>query len=288
MKNNNYIKGKMEYKFNYTILPSALFENPIYKNLSAESKLLYSFLLNRTNISLSNHWLDKKGRVYIIFTREEAQNILNCGANKATKTFKELVKSDLIDDVKQNNKKANLIYVKLPLEAEKNEKKVKANKQAKKTFIQRQKDYLKKINTYIKVKSKKLKKLKEIIKVKEMKAYEKKVLTVKNEDIEQVKDKIEYKYFFENMNHFNINKSLLDTIVNSIVEMKLLRETKINGFYYTNFQIKYILNKLSSCTIIEFLENFKNISLENIRNIKSYIKSNIINIIENDNLLEII
>ena len=55
------------YKINETLensyyqMPQELFDNESYKYLSIEAKVIYSFLLNRINLSKINHWLNAKG-----------------------------------------------------------------------------------------------------------------------------------------------------------------------------------------------------------------------------------
>ena len=45
-------------------LPLSLFANPNYKRLSAESKLVYSLLLDRMSLSQKNNWINEDGEVY--------------------------------------------------------------------------------------------------------------------------------------------------------------------------------------------------------------------------------
>ena len=46
--------------------------------------MLYGILLDRMSLSAKNGWIDKNGRVYIIFTIDEAKMALNCAEQKAT------------------------------------------------------------------------------------------------------------------------------------------------------------------------------------------------------------
>ena len=62
-------------------IPKELFKNPYYKNLSAESKLLYALLLDRLSISMQNKWVDEDGNIFLIFSRKEAQEKLNLSDN---------------------------------------------------------------------------------------------------------------------------------------------------------------------------------------------------------------
>ena len=49
----------------------ATFTDEAFDEISTDAKLLYGILLDRMNLSAKNGWLDKNGRVYIIFTVDE-------------------------------------------------------------------------------------------------------------------------------------------------------------------------------------------------------------------------
>ncbi len=61
------------YKINETLehtyyqMPQELFDNMKYKSLSIEAKVIYSFLLNRMNLSKINRWVNEKGEIYFIY-----------------------------------------------------------------------------------------------------------------------------------------------------------------------------------------------------------------------------
>ena len=57
--------------------PMTLLANPQYKEMSLESKFIYSLLLNRLTLSQRNGWINEEGEVYLIYTREEAAEMLN-------------------------------------------------------------------------------------------------------------------------------------------------------------------------------------------------------------------
>ena len=106
------------YKINETLnnkyyqIPQELFVNRLYKEkLNSDSKILYAFLLDRLSLSQKNHWFDKEGRVYLIFTREEVQNKLCLSEKTVTKAFKQLTDVNLIAEKRQGLGKPNLIYV---------------------------------------------------------------------------------------------------------------------------------------------------------------------------------
>lgn len=106
------------YKSNETLehkyyqIPQELFVNEKYKNkLNSDSKILYAFLLDRLSLSQKNHWIDEDNNVYLIFTREEVQEKLNLSDKTVTKSFKILMKVNLVQEKRQGLEKPNLIYV---------------------------------------------------------------------------------------------------------------------------------------------------------------------------------
>ena len=92
-------------------IPKELFKNPYYKNISAESKLLYALLLDRLSISMQNKWVDEDGNIFLIFSRREAGEKLNLSDKTVTKSFKQLTDCKLIYEKRQGFKKNNIIYV---------------------------------------------------------------------------------------------------------------------------------------------------------------------------------
>ncbi len=70
-----------------------------YKGVSLEAKVLYGQLLDRMGLSARNGWLDDNGRVFLCFTQEEAMAMLDCGKDKATKLFRELILENIEYDI---------------------------------------------------------------------------------------------------------------------------------------------------------------------------------------------
>lgn len=95
----------------YYQMPQELFDNEKYKYLSIEAKVIYSFLLNRMNLSRINHWTNNCGEIYLIYTRKEIQSKLNLSDKPVTRAFKELRDTELIKEEKQGFGKPNLIYI---------------------------------------------------------------------------------------------------------------------------------------------------------------------------------
>ena len=64
MTNTIYIH-QPEQAFSFTRLPNFLFEAPTFKPLSNEAKVLYAFILRRTELSRKNGWADDCGRIFL-------------------------------------------------------------------------------------------------------------------------------------------------------------------------------------------------------------------------------
>ena len=107
----NFITKDNKAENLYYQLPKALVYESKYKSLSANAKILYSFLYDRTNLSILNDWYDKEGKVYIICELSEIELILNCSRGTANKTLKELEKANLVMKYRNGQGKANFLYV---------------------------------------------------------------------------------------------------------------------------------------------------------------------------------
>ena len=109
----DYFYGAESEQFSFYRIPKVLFTEERFKSVSAEAKVLYSFLLDRMSLSAKNGWQDKENRVYIIFTIEDIMEAMGCAVQKAGKLLYELEsKCGLIERKRQGLGKPNLIYVK--------------------------------------------------------------------------------------------------------------------------------------------------------------------------------
>ncbi len=109
----DYFYGAQADQFSFIRIPTVLFSQEQFRNISPEAKVLYGILLKRMDLSAKNGWFDEQGRVYIICTLEEIMETLNCGNQKAVKLMDELEgKIGLIERKRQGLGKPNLIYVK--------------------------------------------------------------------------------------------------------------------------------------------------------------------------------
>ena len=108
----DYYYGEEVNQYHFYRIPKALFTDARFKDLSAEAKILYGLMLDRTGLSTRNGWLDANGRVYIYFTLDDAIDMLGFGHNKVVRLFRELEEIGLIERKKQGQGRPARIYVK--------------------------------------------------------------------------------------------------------------------------------------------------------------------------------
>ena len=111
MTNTIYIH-QPEKAVSFTRLPNFLFEAPTFTPLSNEAKVLYAFILRRTDLSRKNGWADEYGRIYLYYPINEVLELLHCGRQKAVNTLRELQYAGLVEIQKQGCGKPNRIYPK--------------------------------------------------------------------------------------------------------------------------------------------------------------------------------
>lgn len=95
----------------FIMFPKALFEDAYYKQMKLESKVAYSILRERFKLSISQHWVDSKGDVYLYYTNENLAEILGIGKDKVIRIKKELHEYGLLEEERQGFNKPNRIYV---------------------------------------------------------------------------------------------------------------------------------------------------------------------------------
>lgn len=105
-----FMKKESLTHFQFIQYPLALRDHDIFSSLSIEVTLLYSFLLNRMKMSISNNWFDKDGNAYIVCEITTIQQWMRCGNKKAIKMKRDLQDFGLIK-IKKSTFGADLIYV---------------------------------------------------------------------------------------------------------------------------------------------------------------------------------
>lgn len=116
MNNDLCCHSNKSNQFSFFCIPRQLVKDKRFKHLSAEAKLLYGLLLDRTSLSIKNGWQDEVGQVYIYYTLQEIQENLGCCHDTATKLLTELGSGKtgfgLIERIRQGPGCPAKIYVK--------------------------------------------------------------------------------------------------------------------------------------------------------------------------------
>lgn len=94
----NYFMENECDQFKFYQLPKELYELKKYETLSNDACVLYAMLRDRLQVSLKNGWVDEEGRVYFIYTREEAAIMIRKTERTIRKYFNELVEVNLLQE----------------------------------------------------------------------------------------------------------------------------------------------------------------------------------------------
>lgn len=95
---------------NYSVIPNDLHGG----ELSSTATILYSKLLNRSNLSIANGKADELGRVYINYKLEDLAEEMGKSLTTIKENMRELVDAGLIEKKRMTKGRANMIYVKVP------------------------------------------------------------------------------------------------------------------------------------------------------------------------------
>lgn len=94
-------------------MPRWLFTDPRYMGLALETKVAYTFLLNRFQLSRLNGWVNEDGAVFIIYTRRSLAEEMQVSYRKIIEAMKELSAAGLIWEKRCGQGQANQIYLAL-------------------------------------------------------------------------------------------------------------------------------------------------------------------------------
>lgn len=92
-------------------MPRWLFTDPSYSGLSLEAKVVYTFLLNRFQLSKLNGWTNESGEVFIIYTRASLAREIQISYRKVIEAMKELSAAKLVWEKRCGRGDANQIYL---------------------------------------------------------------------------------------------------------------------------------------------------------------------------------
>lgn len=97
--------------FYHLQMPRWLFADSRYSRMQLETKVAYTFLLNRFQLSRTNGWVNDSGEVFIIFTREDLAREMQVSYRKAIACFQELARMRLIWERRLGRGHPNQIYL---------------------------------------------------------------------------------------------------------------------------------------------------------------------------------
>lgn len=84
--------GLSRRKSEHIQIPTALLDNPVFRDVSLEAKVLYSRMYNRVFLSARNpeRFSDREGRLYIYYSQSEVMELFRVSKNTAGKMMKQL------------------------------------------------------------------------------------------------------------------------------------------------------------------------------------------------------
>lgn len=106
----DFYYGDESEQYSFYSVPKMFFTNDVFNGLSAMSKLLYSFLLDRMSLSRKRNWIDDKNRAYIKYSLKSICNDMNVSRNSAIKYMRELQEFGLITKYPKEGME-DIIYV---------------------------------------------------------------------------------------------------------------------------------------------------------------------------------
>lgn len=103
--------------FYYYIVPQLLFYGK-YRALSANARLLYALIWDKTRVSVRRGWVDEKGDVFVRLKRELAAFVLNISKPTIQNCYEQLEDAGLIYRVRNGKTLVDNVYPLRPDNAE--------------------------------------------------------------------------------------------------------------------------------------------------------------------------
>lgn len=98
----------------FYLFPKELLNNEKYYNLSSNSKILYAILLEKHYINNELGVKDGDNRTYVTLPNDSIRELLNVSSKNAIIKMKnELVKNDLLKQIRRGGGKSNKLYVRI-------------------------------------------------------------------------------------------------------------------------------------------------------------------------------
>lgn len=99
---------------------------------------------------------------------------------------------------------------------------------------------------------------------------------------EKLKEQIDYDYFEEN---FPDDLSGIDSLLDCMVDMMFVPDTKINGVTQSRAALQKYVDKVGSSDILEFIEHMRDKPMRNVKNVSAYWRTSFINFLRERDLI---
>lgn len=99
---------------------------------------------------------------------------------------------------------------------------------------------------------------------------------------EKLKEQIDYDYFEEN---FPDDLSGVDSLLDCMVDMMFVPDTKINGVMQSRAALQKYVDKVGSSDILEFIEHMRDKPMRNVKNVSAYWRTSFINFLRERDLI---
>lgn len=110
--NGHFYKINEVTQHKYYQVPKELYSNPKYKTaINNDAKMLYALLLDRMELSRTNHWVDADGTIFLIFKREDLADMLGICVTTVWRAINQLKEVGLLAEKRQGLNRPNLIYI---------------------------------------------------------------------------------------------------------------------------------------------------------------------------------
>lgn len=95
----------------YMQMPTWLFYDPKYTDLSLDAKMIYTLLLNRLTLSQQNGWVNENGEVFLIYPRQSLAEMLHICEQRVSAAMRALIDAQLIWECRCGRGMPNQIYL---------------------------------------------------------------------------------------------------------------------------------------------------------------------------------
>lgn len=104
---------KTSYDFPFIRFPKALIENPMYRHISIEARMILAILIDRMFLSLinSDKYTDENGETFLIYTVNELCEKMCIGRGKVLTRLRELENNGMIARKRYRPCKPSRIYI---------------------------------------------------------------------------------------------------------------------------------------------------------------------------------